>query len=106
MNPAADTTKLQETKIRSNRAQQQEQENTTPGASQSASMDRLPFESFVWGAGIECSFLPHLNVDQFQWTQHDRFWREDLKRFKNEAGLSHLRYAFPWHVLEAEPGRF
>src|SRR3954447_10855538 len=40
----------------------------------------LPFEQFVWGAGIECSFLPHLNVDQFEWTQHDRYWKDDFKR--------------------------
>src|SRR5437870_10492108 len=66
----------------------------------------LPLPSFVWGAGIECSFLPHLNVDQFQWTQHDRFWREDLRRLREEAGLNYLRYAFPWHVLEPEPGKF
>lgn len=61
---------------------------------------------FIWGAGIECSFLPHLNVDQFNWTQHDRFWREDFIRAKNELGISHLRYAFPWHVLEPTRGIF
>ena len=66
----------------------------------------LPFKQFVWGAGIECSFLPHLNVDQFKWTQHDRFWREDLRRARNELGLTHLRYAFPWHVLEPRRGSF
>ncbi|HEY8669181.1 MAG TPA: family 1 glycosylhydrolase [Tepidisphaeraceae bacterium] len=68
--------------------------------------DRLPFKQFVWGAGIECSFLPHLDVDQFKWTQHDRFWRDDFKRAKEELGINHLRYALPWHVLEAEPGKF
>ena len=34
--------------------------------------------NFIWGSGVECSFIPHLNVDQFEWTQHDRFWREDF----------------------------
>ena len=29
------------------------------------------YTKFVWGAGIECSFIPHLGVDQFEWTQHD-----------------------------------
>src|SRR5207248_964176 len=67
---------------------------------------KLPFTQFIWGAGIECSFLPHLNVDQFQWTQHNRFWREDFRRAKQELGINHLRYAFPWHVLEPEPGKF
>src|SRR2546429_1549497 len=71
-----------------------------------ATVDKLPFTQFVWGAGIECSFLPHLNVDQFQWTQHNRFWKEDFRRAKQELGINHLRYAFPWHVLEPEPGNF
>src|SRR6476661_6078621 len=61
---------------------------------------------FVWGAGIECSFIPHLKVDQFEWTQHDRFWKEDFKRAKNDLGLSALRYALPWHKIETEPGKF
>ena len=80
-----------------------------PGKSPQAftgDVDSLPFKQFVWGAGIECSFLPHLNVDQFNWTQHDRFWREDLSRARNELGLTHLRYAFPWHVLEPSRGTF
>src|ERR1041384_5997312 len=66
----------------------------------------LPYAQFLWGAGIECSFLPHLNVDQFQWTQHDRFWRDDFKRAREELGITNLRYAFPWHVLEPEAGKF
>ncbi len=67
---------------------------------------QLPFKQFIWGAGIECSFIPHLDVNQFQWTQHDRFWKEDLKRAREELGITHLRYAFPWHKLEPERGRF
>jgi len=63
-------------------------------------------KAFVWGAGIECSFVPHLRVDQFEWTQHDRFWKEDFKRAREELGLSALRYALPWHKIETEPGRF
>jgi beta-glucosidase/6-phospho-beta-glucosidase/beta-galactosidase/glycosyltransferase involved in cell wall biosynthesis len=61
---------------------------------------------FIWGAGIECSFIPHLDVDQFQWTQHNRYWEDDFKRAKNELGISHLRYSLPWHVLEPTRGRF
>src|SRR5215213_4242836 len=72
----------------------------------SSDIARLPFQQFVWGAGVECSFLPHLNVDQYQWTQHDRFWRDDLRRAKDELGITHLRYAMPWHVLEPEQGKF
>jgi beta-glucosidase/6-phospho-beta-glucosidase/beta-galactosidase/glycosyltransferase involved in cell wall biosynthesis len=67
----------------------------------------LPFGSkFVWGAGVECSFLPHLNVDQFEWTQHNRFWREDLKRAREELGITSIRYALPWHKIETERGKF
>src|SRR6476660_2049120 len=69
-------------------------------------VESLPFPEFIFGSGIECSFLPHLNVDQFCWTQHDRFWKEDLRRAKEEAGLTSLRYAFPWHVLEPKRGKF
>ncbi|HLL89157.1 MAG TPA: family 1 glycosylhydrolase [Tepidisphaeraceae bacterium] len=71
-----------------------------------ATVDSLPFKQFIWGAGLECSFLPHLNVDQFDWTQHNTFWKEDLKRAKDECGITHLRYAFPWHKLETSPGKF
>jgi beta-glucosidase/6-phospho-beta-glucosidase/beta-galactosidase/glycosyltransferase involved in cell wall biosynthesis len=80
----------------------------TQGAEADSSLSResLPVKEFIWGAGIECSFLPHMKVDQFEWTQHDRFWKEDLRRAKSEAGISNLRYAFPWHVLEPSPGKF
>src|SRR3982751_2883125 len=63
-------------------------------------------QPFIWGAGIECSFIPHLNVDQFDWTQHNRFWRDDFKLAKNDLGISTLRYALPWHKLETSPGKF
>src|SRR5438874_5204577 len=69
-------------------------------------LEALPFRDFVWGAGMECSFLPHIDVDQFQWTQHDRFWRQDLRRARDEAGITNLRYTFPWHVLEPARGKF
>jgi beta-glucosidase/6-phospho-beta-glucosidase/beta-galactosidase/glycosyltransferase involved in cell wall biosynthesis len=66
----------------------------------------LSQKSFVWGAGIECSFVPHLKADQFEWTQHDQFWREDFARAKNDLGVSALRYALPWHKIETTPGVF
>ncbi len=78
---------------------------TEAAPQQTSDVDAAPFKQFVWGAGIECSFLPHLNVDQYAWTQHDRFWREDLARAK-DLGISQLRHAFPWHVLEAKRGQF
>ncbi|HEX8341398.1 MAG TPA: family 1 glycosylhydrolase, partial [Tepidisphaeraceae bacterium] len=61
---------------------------------------------FMWGVGIECSFLPHLDVDQFDWTQHNRFWREDLKMIREQLGVTHMRYALPWHKIETAPGVF
>ncbi|MBC7783763.1 MAG: glycosyltransferase [Burkholderiales bacterium] len=62
--------------------------------------------AFIWGVGIECSFLPHIDVDQFEWTQHDRFWREDFRRIREELGSTHMRYAFPWHKIEITPGQY
>src|SRR4028118_1005105 len=75
-------------------------------AGRGADVEALPVRQFMWGAGIECSFLPHLNVDQYEWTQHDRFWRDDLRRVREDVGITNLRYAFPWHVLEPKRGQF
>lgn len=61
---------------------------------------------FVWGVGIESSTLPHMDVDQFEWTGHNQRWLADLKLVSEELGLSHLRYAIPWDYMEPEPGRF
>ena len=71
-----------------------------------SSLESLPVKEFIFGAGMECSFLPHMKVDQFEWTQHDKFWKEDLRRAREEAGITHLRYAFPWHVLEPSRGEY
>ncbi len=68
--------------------------------------DASPSTSFTWGVGIECSFLPHLSVNQFEWTQHDRFWRDDLKMARETLGVKSLRYALPWHEIELRPGKF
>ncbi len=61
---------------------------------------------FIWGAGIECSSLPHIGVDQFQWTHHDRHWKEDFRRAVDDLGITTFRYCFPWHVLEPQRGVF
>ena len=71
-----------------------------------SAIESLPVKEFIFGAGMECSFLPHMKVDQFEWTQHDKFWKEDLRRAREEAGITNLRYAFPWHVLEPSRGEF
>src|SRR4051812_36194659 len=62
--------------------------------------------SFRWAVGVESSCIPHLSIDQFQWTQHDKYWRDDFKRVAHELGCGWLRYSVPWHVLEATPGVF
>src|SRR5439155_17311329 len=80
--------------------------NATGTDAAATDVQKLPFQAFVWGAGVECSFLPHINVDQYEWTQHNRFWKEDLRRAKEELGISYLRYALPWHKLEPERGKF
>ncbi len=61
---------------------------------------------FRWATGIECSFIPHLSIDQYRWTQHDRFWRDDLELMRNDLGCRWLRYALPWHEIEKQPGQF
>jgi beta-glucosidase/6-phospho-beta-glucosidase/beta-galactosidase/glycosyltransferase involved in cell wall biosynthesis len=78
-------------------------DNLSQGALQNANQTR---QKFVWGAGIECSFVPHLNIDQFEWTQHDRCWKEDFRRAREELGLTALRYALPWHKVEKEAKQF
>ena len=59
---------------------------------------------FRWAAGIECSFIPHLGIDQYRWTQHDRFWRTDFELLARDLGCRWVRYALPWHEIEATPG--
>ena len=61
---------------------------------------------FRWATGVECSFIPHLGIDQYRWTQHDRFWRADFELIANDLGCRWLRYALPWHEIERQPGQF
>ena len=82
------------------------QTGSQAGRSLGRAAENLPITRFVWGAGIECSFLPHLDVDQFNWTQHNRFWKDDVRRATQELGITHLRYAFPWHAIESQRGQF
>ena len=59
----------------------------------------LDGSEFVWGVGIESSTLPHLDVDQFEWTQHNRFWREDLQR-EHYGFQSHAAGYFKLHFWQ------
>ena len=61
---------------------------------------------FRWATGVECSFIPHLGIDQYKWTQHDRFWKEDFALIGQDLGCRWLRYALPWHEIERQPGQY
>jgi beta-glucosidase/6-phospho-beta-glucosidase/beta-galactosidase len=63
-------------------------------------------QSFRWAVGIEGSCIPHLQIDQYRWTQHERYWRDDFKRVAKELGCPWLRYTLPWHRMEKRPGVF
>lgn len=63
-------------------------------------------ETFRWAVGIEGSWIPHLDIDQFEWTQHNRFWKEDFYRAAKEIGCKWMRYSVPWHQIEFSPGKF
>jgi beta-glucosidase/6-phospho-beta-glucosidase/beta-galactosidase/glycosyltransferase involved in cell wall biosynthesis len=77
-----------------------------PAGSQLAPQIRDLIPEFVWGVGIESTSIAHLRVDQFEWTQHNRFWRDDFKRLRDELGINALRYALPWNTVEPHPGEF
>ena len=61
---------------------------------------------FTWAVGVECSVLPHIRVDQFEWTQHDRLWKEDFKMIREDFGRINVRYCLPWNQIEPAPGKF
>jgi len=56
--------------------------------------------------GVECSVIPHLKVDQFEWTQHDKLWRQDFKLIKDDFGEIAVRYCLPWNLIELQRGVF
>jgi beta-glucosidase/6-phospho-beta-glucosidase/beta-galactosidase/glycosyltransferase involved in cell wall biosynthesis len=62
--------------------------------------------NFIWAVGVECSILPHIKVDQFEWTQHDKYWREDFRMIKNDLGVPSVRYCLPWPIIEPQKGKF
>ncbi len=59
---------------------------------------------FRWAVGVESSCIPHLSINQFEWTQHEQFWREDFYRVAHELGCQWMRYSLPWHIVEPSPG--
>jgi beta-glucosidase/6-phospho-beta-glucosidase/beta-galactosidase/glycosyltransferase involved in cell wall biosynthesis len=62
--------------------------------------------AFRWAVGIESSCIPHANVDEYEWTQHNRYWREDFRRVADELGCRWMRYSLSWHQIEKTPGTY
>ena len=66
---------------------------------------------FAWALGIEDTFVPQVHarsgriLDEYVLTQHDRFWREDLRMIR-DIGVRYLRYGIPWYQVNPAPGRF
>ncbi len=75
-----------------------------------AFLDTSP-EGFVWAAGIENTFIGQTEragervLDEFDLTDHYRYWREDLDRVAS-LGVRALRYGLPWYKIETQPGKF
>jgi beta-glucosidase len=61
-------------------------------------------QPFRWVAGLEGSIIPHLNIDQYRWTQHDQFWRQDFEIAALSLKCHWLRYSVPWSTLQPQPG--
>lgn len=75
----------------------------------------IPFgksaEDFYWLTAFEDAFVPqtrHINerpLDEYELTQHYRFWREDIEKAKN-LGIQMLRYGIPWYKVNPARGKF
>ena len=68
-------------------------------------------DGFRWAVGIEDTFVPQVAartgrvLDEYELTQHYRFWREDLDRVAS-LGISQIRYGIPWYRVNPRPGGF
>jgi beta-glucosidase/6-phospho-beta-glucosidase/beta-galactosidase len=66
---------------------------------------------FAWAVGIEDTFVPHVRarsgraLDEYELTQHDRFWRQDLQMIR-DIGVRYIRYGIPWYQVNPAPGQF
>lgn len=66
--------------------------------------------SWVWAVGFEDTFIGQTArgerpLDEFEITQHYRFWKQDLELVK-QSGASMIRYGIPWYRVEPEEGVF
>ena len=62
--------------------------------------------SFRWAVGIEGSCIPHLAIDEYEWTQHDKKWRDDFRKAAKDLNCRWMRYSLAWHLIESSPGVF
>lgn len=67
-------------------------------------------DPFLWGVGIEDTFIGQPSrggrvLDEYELTQHYRYWREDLRRIA-DLGVGWMRYGIPWYRVNPAPGRF
>ncbi|MBB6671856.1 family 1 glycosylhydrolase [Cohnella nanjingensis] len=67
-------------------------------------------ESWIWALGIEDTFIGQTNrqerpLDEYELTQHYRFWKEDLDAAR-ATGATMIRYGIPWYKVEPEPDVF
>ncbi len=60
---------------------------------------------FAWIVGIENAYIPDMDVDEFDWTNHRSQWREDL-RLIPETGATAVRYGITWPEIETAEARF
>lgn len=71
----------------------------------------LQTDSFLWCVGIEDTFIGQpirhsgYALDEYELTQHYRFWRDDLDRAAS-LGVRGIRYGIPWYRVNPAPGRF
>lgn len=61
-----------------------------------------------FGLGIENTFVPQTRhgeraIDEYELTQHYRFWSEDLGRAA-EVGARFMRWGIPWHKVNPAQG--
>ena len=70
----------------------------------------LPASGFLWAVGIENTFIPQVRpglrrLEEYELTQHYRFWKEDLDRAV-AAGAKGVRWGIPWYLVEPEMDRW
>ncbi|MEZ4867560.1 MAG: family 1 glycosylhydrolase [Caldilineaceae bacterium] len=61
-------------------------------------------DGFCWATGIEDTFVPQVRpgmraLDEYELTQHYRFWREDLDRAA-DLGIQAIRWGIPWYRVQ------